>query len=227
MKITTLRSLVVRGEKRLATLLVAGSLAVVMALTGPILYAQHIVRTVTHQAREVVVKLGSHNPDITSSCSAVIVEPEFAYTAAHCVTIPELELQFDNGRKYLVTTIYINQEGKDLALLKVSGLPCPCASMLPEDQIPEGQIPALRDEQAFAIGYPYGAANVLTSGLIQGRVTNPDTKEQFLLSTTLVGPGNSGGGLFIVRDGIAYLVGITIGYLGSPYLTLSVELALE
>ena len=170
----------------------------------------------TQIAREVVVKLVSQDPAVGGSCSAVIVAPGKALTAAHCITIPDMALQFEDGKLLPVTTALADINGRDLATLFVANLRGPYA--ITTDQ------PVETDEVVYAVGYPYGIGNVLTVGYFQFRVTNPMEGKSYLLSTVTVAPGNSGGALFVVREGIPYLIGITVAYAGSPHLAISVEL---
>ena len=170
----------------------------------------------TTMAREVVVKLISQDPTVGNSCSAVVISAGKALTAAHCIDIPQMALKYDDGRIFPVLVALPDVMGRDLATLFVPGLVGPTA--LTTDR------PIEQDELVYAVGYPYGLGNVLTVGNFQFRIYNPLDDKEYLLSTVMVGPGNSGGALFVVRDGIPYLVGIVVAYAGSPHLAVSVEL---
>jgi S1-C subfamily serine protease len=170
----------------------------------------------TQRAREVVLKLVSLNPVIRSSCSAVVVAPARALTANHCIDIPDMALELNDGSKLAVTVALPDLLGRDLALLIVPDLKGPYA------QTTDSRVE--RDETLYAVGYPFGLGNVLTIGFLQLRVYNLEDGQWYLLSTTHVAPGNSGGGLFVIRDGIPYLVGITVAHVGSPHIAASVEL---
>lgn len=144
------------------------------------------------------------------SCSAVMIAPERALTAAHCLimTAPVLTI---NGVDYPVTEGYAASP-RDLAILFVPGAPCPCAVIAP-DPVTEG-------DWVAAVGYPYGIARVVVYGEMQARVFLDDGME-YLLTTTIGAPGNSGGGLFNERG---ELVGIVAkGAVGHSLM--SVELA--
>ena len=170
----------------------------------------------TAMAREVVVKLVSQDPLVGSTCSAVVISAGKALTAAHCIDIPQMALVYDDGRVFPVLVALPDVMGRDLATLFVPGLLGPTATL--------ADTPVQADELVYAVGYPYGIGNVLTIGQFQFRVTNPENGQNFLISTVMVGPGNSGGALFVVRDGVPYLVGIVVAYAGSPHLAVSVEL---
>ena len=170
----------------------------------------------TQMAREVVVKVVSQDPAVGSSCSAVVISAGKALTAAHCIDIPDMAIKYDDGRILPVQVALPDVMGRDLATLFVAGLVGPSAVTTDS--------PVQADELVYAVGYPYGIGNVLTVGQFQFRVFNPSDGQSYLISTVMVGPGNSGGALFVVRDGIPYLVGIVVAYAGSPHLAVSVEL---
>ena len=170
----------------------------------------------TQKAREVVVKLVSLDPAIGSTCSAVIIAPARALTAAHCISIPDMALKYDDGRVFPVLAALPDIMGRDVATLLVPDLVGPTA--LTTDR------PIEQDEFVYAVGYPYGIGNVLTVGNFQFRTYNPEEERYYLISTVMVAPGNSGGALFVVRDGVPYLVGIVVAYASSPHLAVSVEL---
>jgi len=190
-------------------LLIAAILSLLSVLPA---YAIH---TPMQQARQVVVIIISGNPDVESSCSAVVISPNVALTAAHCMVIPEPVLRREGSEGRPVVS-YSTYPDKDVAVLVVPGIGCPCATQAPTA--------AEIDEVAYAIGYPLGIGNVLTVGHIQGRVVNPAENVEYLVATCSVAPGNSGGGLFVVRDNKAYLVGIVVAttIYGMP--TFAVEL---
>ena len=170
----------------------------------------------TAMAREVVVKVVSQDPTNGGSCSAVVISAGKALTAAHCLSIPDMALKYDDGRIFPVLVALPDVMGRDLATLFVPGLLGPTA--VTTDR------PIEQDELVYAVGYPYGLGNVLTVGQFQFRIYDPLEDKYYLLSTVMVGPGNSGGALFVVRDGVPYLVGIVVAYAGSPHLAVSVEL---
>ena len=170
----------------------------------------------TQMAREVVVKLVSQNPRIGSTCSAVVIAENKALTAAHCLSIPNKAIKYDDGRIFPVRIALPDIMGRDMATLFVPGLVGPTA-ITTTARIEE-------DELVYAVGYPYGFGNVLTVGNFQFRIYDPLEDKYYLMSTVMIAPGNSGGALFVVRDGIPYLVGIVVAYVGSQYLAVAVEL---
>jgi S1-C subfamily serine protease len=98
---------------------------------------------------------------------------------------------------------------RDVATITVPGLTCPCAPIAPTGAM------AL-EADVIAIGYPWGGENTVTAGYLIGRVqvVNPDESDgilsgQYIAVLIRVEPGNSGGGLFVRRDGEWQLIGIT------------------
>jgi len=175
-------------------------------------YALH---TPMQQARQAVVIMVSGNPDVESNCSATVISPNVALTAAHCMGIPTPVLRREGSEVRSVVS-YSTQPNKDLAVLVVPGIGCPCAAYA----VSAAEI----DEVAYAVGYPLSIGNVLTVGHIQGRVVNPDENVEYLVATCPVAPGNSGGGLFVVRNNKAYLVGIVVATTIYGLPTFAVEL---
>ena len=125
------------------------------------------------------------DPVTRSSCSAVMIAPERAMTARHCIDMPSPLLKV-NGEVYAVTEAYGNPD-VDMAVIIVPGAPCPCAPVATE----RAQI----DDLIRAVGYPLGLLQIVTEGALQGRATFEDGKE-YLVVTARVAPGMSGGGLF-------------------------------
>jgi len=134
--------------------------------------------------------------DGSESCSYVMVAPQTAVTAAHCVDGVEMVV---NGRP--VKVVRINKE-TDLALIAVNR-GCPCAPMF------FGALPV--DTPVAVIGYPFyglGAGlykvQIVTYGTVQGYLADGS-----VAASVLVAPGNSGGGLFVrMSNGKWYLAGI-------------------
>jgi len=143
-------------------------------------------------------------------CSLVVVAPEHALTAAHCVDLMSVKGAYVlvNGKKYIPITYKTANDKSDHAMLYVPDLPCPCA--------PVAKYHPLPGDSVIAIGYPYGLHKVLTRGEYQGHAKLPldpfdptVTEESYMVMTSAVLPGNSGGGDFVMIDNVWYLVGIT------------------
>ena len=143
------------------------------------------------------------------SCSAVMVAPEWALTARHCMTPDTLSIIID-GVEYPALEGYGNP-ALDLALLYIPQAPCPCAK--------PAAVRVTEGETIIIIGFPYAIGKVATDGEFQGRVTIDGI--EYGMSTAPARPGNSGGGVF---NGKGELVGIlSMGDL-SGYLTFFVEI---
>ena len=136
-----------------------------------------------------------HEPG--ASCSAVMIAPERALTAAHCLDMVSPVVIID-GHRYAVTEGYAASP-RDIAILIVPGAPCPCVQV--------SGTPLVEGDWVAAVGYPYGLPLVVvTYGEFQGRLIFEEDGQEYLLVTALGAPGNSGGGIFNEHG---ELVGIT------------------
>jgi len=202
-------------------LTIAGSLALVgctinhnYGLIQPIVGITDLA-PVAQQTRQVV---GLYTDGLLGSCSMVVIAPGLALTAAHCQDLQLTKgfVKMEDGQTYEVAGLVPDPTGRDLAVMHIPEISCPCAEM--------ALYPARMDEAAVVVGYPLGIGQIITTGFIQSRYTSADG-EDFLFATTPVAPGNSGGGLFVVRQGKAYLVGILVILAsGANHLSGSVEL---
>ena len=126
-----------------------------------------------------------HEPG--ASCSAVMIAPERALTAAHCLAMTAPVVTID-GVDYVVVEAYAATP-RDMAVLVIPGAPCPCA-VVSDTPIAEG-------DWVAAVGYPHGVPVVMvTYGEFQGRLIFEEDGQEYLLVTALGAPGNSGGGIF-------------------------------
>ena len=135
-------------------------------------------------------------------CSAVVIAPGAALTAKHC----------DAERAYLVrgdervaVTAWRPDPARDIARLEAPGLTCPC--------VPTGGMDlAESGTPVFALGYPRGGLLGIVYGVALGRLmVDRDAGADpglYLAFTGKIEPGMSGGGLFVVRDSVAVLVGV-------------------
>lgn len=126
------------------------------------------------------------------SCSAVVVAPGLAMTALHC------EQAFEPKVDGHAVSRWIKFSSKDVALVTVPGLTCPCAIL---------STPAPAGERLAAIGFPYGIGLTVSYGESQGDVFYEG--ERYLHHTAPTASGMSGGGVFVVREGRTWLVAIT------------------
>jgi V8-like Glu-specific endopeptidase len=129
---------------------------------------------------------------VNGACSAVVVAPGYALTALHCEQAFEPKVDghpVASWRKF---------SAKDVALVRVPGLKCPCARVAPAAQ---------PGERIAAIGFPFGIGLSVLYGESQGDVAYED--ERYLHHSAPTMPGMSGGGVFVVRAGQVWLVAIT------------------
>lgn len=172
------------------------SIALAVLLAGSVFAQDFTVGTYNAVHKLVGAPVGS--------CSAVMIAPSRALTAAHCLVLPNLTLEI-NGVDYPVSGSYVVQEGADLAMLIVPSAPCPCAvikSALPD--VYSG---------VYVVGYPHGLMRVVTLGLYQGQYDDPETLQRFGVTDARAAPGNSGGGVFSAQGELLGILSATNGHL--------------
>lgn len=151
----------------------------------------------------------------TATCSAVLISPNTMLTAAHCKSAAEVV--DDNGVHRKVTSWEILKGAPDTMVIRVEGMHC-----LP----PHACVPVLSkaevkmDERVRIVGYPYGVGMASypartiewTTIVVRNGVTGPDGDVFLLVGSIMpVHGGQSGGGVFVVQDGIVYLIGVVTG----------------
>jgi hypothetical protein len=183
-------------------------LVVLAALATPRVAADAETATVEQQARAPVVLMTMG----TSSCSAVVIAPGEALTAWHCFQQNAEQVLVQNGLTLKIRA-WTRYGKHDLAYIKVPGLECPCAKPL--------QGKAVMDEPVIVVGYPYNIGQVLTRGDVQEYTEYEGVV--FRVITAPAAPGNSGGGAFVIRNGIVYLLGIVSQRATAGSITLIVE----
>jgi S1-C subfamily serine protease len=149
----------------------------------------------------------------TKFCSAVVIAPGVALTAGHCL---QRNLTVDGLKVDVVVTA---PDGKDIAVLRVPGLECPCAE--------RGVRPAQGDK-VLAIGFPVDRegnrivspeAGVQAVGALRlvapSFPPSPHADEDYIRTdAAIIDHGDSGGGLFARQNGVWKVVGINA--LGIP-----------
>jgi V8-like Glu-specific endopeptidase len=147
------------------------------------------------------------------ACSAIVIAPGRLLTAAHCAEHEGFEL---DGKP--VATVRLDAP-KDLAIMSVEGLECPCASL--------ASAPPALDEPVIIVGFPLGrvvGVQYVTLGRFQGMHADGE-----MALSAHAAPGNSGGGVFVYRGGEWQLIGVLVsgagGSGGGSYITFAVPLA--
>lgn len=155
--------------------------------------------------------------------SGVVIRPGLVLTAGHVAGVKELRVR---ARGKPGTTVAARNDSVDLGLVYFPSAEaqCPCVTLADYD--------AQRDEPVYVIGYPRGIAQVVTEGKAQS-VTNVAGAfgmfgmhvevGQRLIVTATAAPGNSGGGVFVLREGEYQLVGVVVEIAGD--LTLAMPLS--
>lgn len=151
------------------------------------------------------------------ACSAVVIAPNVALTAGHCLR-PDDEMRVDGK---LVTVVKF-PAGKDIAVLRVPGLACPCVSFGVKPQ---------KGDQIIAVGYPgdrEGEREVSAVARVKD-VTELNNvwplpeplpakvgDDEYIFSDPVIRPGYSGGAAFSMQDGEWRVVGINAISIGQP-----------
>jgi S1-C subfamily serine protease len=140
-------------------------------------------------------------------CSAVVIRPEVALTARHCI---QSDMAVDGNVVAWVETA--SQETTDIAILHVPGLACPCVA--------PGKRPNAGD-RVIAVGYPSaneGRRTVSEPAAVQHvgplSAVAPWLAEQYsravfiVTEKPIISPGYSGGALLDFQDGSWVVVGV-------------------
>lgn len=144
-------------------------------------------------------------------CSATVILPGVAVTAAHCdAPFPE-QFVWQNGKRLRIEKWTYDSKGRDLAFVLVPGLECPCVPLGDGNDVKRGA-------PVVMIGFPDGGPQQITNGAIRFEnrlepVQNDDGSITFYNVIVIDKPvrgGHSGGGLFVIRDSVAYLIGVVV-----------------
>jgi len=132
------------------------------------------------------------------SASGVMVAPGVILTAGH---VAEQENLLIDG----VPATTVRQDADDDVGVLSTSVGCPCATI--------SMSPPVIDEPVIVIGYPLQGVlhgQVMTEGRVQALEGNR------IVLTAPAAAGNSGGGVFAMRDGEWQLIGVLIEMLGQP-----------
>lgn len=195
-------------------LLVALALAALVLVPSPATARVNPMQNAT----AATVPVRAITPQGTRSfCSAVVVQPGVALTADHCY-IGERAYIEQAGRLLPITGTVQPSDADDVRVLTVPGLECPCAPLGTAADVKEGA-------DVIVIGYPRGGPQKVT----EGKIVSVDetvcygfdmiSEEEFdcfqqARTNAPAQPGNSGGPVFVIRDGVAYVIGLLVG--GGP-----------
>lgn len=151
------------------------------------------IRAVTREIVAVRVDDGKKK----GYCSGVMVAPDLLLTAAHCdlSRAPALKMTVNGQEAVLVR----KDESRDIALLRVAA-GCPCLAVIATPEL---------DERVYVVGFPLDLGQVMTEGRYEGQAPDSDSNGTGMIIYTAGSTyGNSGGGVFVRRDGEWKLIGI-------------------
>ena len=168
-----------RSLRNLAYFAVGTFLAAAFMLGTTHAYADHPVRAIVAASVHKMHEEGR-------GCSAVMIAPERALTAAHCLAMESPSVSI-GGYDYPVMEGYAASP-RDVAVLIIPGAPCPC--------VPVADTPLAIGDFVAVAGYPLSIALTVTYGEMQARVLLPEDGQEYLLVTALATSGHSGGGVF-------------------------------
>lgn len=135
--------------------------------------------------------------------SAVVLLPGVVLTAQH-VMVAAPKAKIGAGQAPASVIAITDGDLVDLALVAypVAEAPCPCARL--------ADYPARLDEPIYTIGHPGSRTQIVALGTAQGThdINQPGFHGRRLVATAWVSGGNSGGGVFVKRDGEYQLVGV-------------------
>src|SRR3990167_9494503 len=134
-------------------------------------------------------------------CSVVMISPERALTAAHCLSMVDPIITIKDY-EYTITETTANKNDRDLAVVSIPGAPCPCAVI--------STTPLIEGDWVAAVGYPGDVLVTVTYGEFQGQATYQRDEREYLQITAPSGPGSSGGGVFNAEGELVGIVGMGI-----------------
>jgi len=145
--------------------------------------------------RDTVVLIKSKTGSLGSG---VVIAPGKIITAFHVVGVTDF-VEY-KGHQVPFTVLYGDSK-QDYAIIQAIGVECPCARL-------SFKRPAI-DEELVKIGFglfPSVQVQNRTDGRFMGLAKQDE--QRWMIVTSPVAPGDSGGGIFVKHWGIYYLVGI-------------------
>lgn len=182
-------------------LLVVAVLLVVLFLFLPACSTLNAAETPNTPRNQVKLLKGNEG----GSCSGVVIAPELILTAKHCNALGEFTV---DGKP-----AFIEAESRTADMMIVRAhVTCPCATIFVG--------PLEIDEPVMVVGFPLDfGVQYVTYGHYQGE------SEYGMALSADAAPGNSGGGVYVFREGQWVLAGILVAGVGRTggYLTFAVN----
>ena len=160
---------------------------------------------VLRASREFTVRIRALGCDRFGTGSGFVLDDGLIVTNRHVVGQPrEVAITTWDGRSFAARVDGIARDA-DLAVIRVSGLDLPVATVRTE--------PAVIGEQVAAIGYPGGGGATITTGVVLGFTDGPILGEQVpaIRVSAEVRPGNSGGPLIDAEGRVIGVIFATTG----------------
>jgi hypothetical protein len=145
-------------------------------------------------------------------CSSVVVAPGVLVTAGHCAKM-SVDTPLAIAGKPIKVLRFEDSWSNDLAVAHAD-VACPCAKLAAE--------PARQDEPVIIVGFPMNPdvkAQTVHPALAQG--LSPHGTRVVTVGSA---PGNSGGGMFVFRDGEWQLAGILVHGLRGAQISFAMDL---
>ena len=160
---------------------------------------------VLRASREFTVRIRALGCDRFGTGSGFVLDDGLIVTNRHVVGQPrEVSITTWDGRSFDARVDGIARDA-DLAVIRVTGLDLPVATVRVE--------PAVIGEQVAAIGYPGGGGATITTGVVLGFTDGPILGEQVpaIRVSAEVRPGNSGGPLIDAEGRVIGVIFATTG----------------
>jgi serine protease Do len=137
--------------------------------------------------------------------SGVVWAPDWVVTNAHVAPHVEMTVRRADGAVTRGRVIARDRHA-DLALLHVSGLGLPAATVAPADELRVGSL-------VVAVGHPLGVRGALTTGIVHSMGSLVPGGRPWIQGDLRLAPGNSGGPLADARGRVVGLNAMIVGTL--------------